>query len=122
MESANLCNDEKPLLSPSFPAPMTLSHSSTSHPKEEGFPSIEMTESKEGASGNSNIVKNQSHSLKRSILNRFLPLTFSLLAVVSLSTLIFLYVSNRHILNETYLMLKDQYSRYGGLIAQGICN
>ena len=65
------------------------------------------------------IVKNQSHSLKRSILNKFIPLTFSLLLVVSLCTIAALYISNRYIINETHQMLEDQYSRYGTYIAQG---
>ena len=66
----------------------------------------------------STIVKNKSHSVKRSILNKFMPITFTLLSLVALCTITIVFFSNRFILNQTYAMLRDQYSRYGGIIAQ----
>lgn len=65
------------------------------------------------------IIKNKSHSLKRSILKKFMPITFCLLLGFTLCTITFLYVSNRYIIDEMHTMLRDQYSRYGRYIAQG---
>jgi hypothetical protein len=70
--------------------------------------------------GKSSIVKNQSHSLKRSILNKFMPMTFSILIFVSGCSVGFLYMSNQFVLDETHDMLMEQYSRYGGHIAEGM--
>jgi hypothetical protein len=111
-------NDKDNHTPPPMGAPLPMRRDTS---EMDGSYAIEMTKTLgEHKDSTSNIVKSQSHSLKRSILNKFVPLTFSLLLGVSLCTITFLYVSNRIILQEVHNILKDQYSRYGGHIAQGI--
>lgn len=103
-------------LPPSSPLPMTRYQTlSREHVEEEAA----TEEKKYDIKSTTSIVKNQSHSLKRSILHKFMPLTFSLLLVVSLCTIAALFLSSRFILNQTHEMLEDQFSRYGGYIAKG---